>query len=148
MNGINKVILIGNVGSIDIKESVTRISLATSDSYTSKQTGEKVENTSWHNLVFFARVAEIANQYVQKGDKLYIEGSLKYGKYTDEHGIERYTTSINVRNMQMLTSKKDKVADDNRGAVHPSMDANANKGYGGDSTTTSNDDFPSDDIPF
>ena len=107
MSGINKVILVGNVGSIEQKGGVVRASLATSEKYRNKQ-GEQVEDTSWHRLVFFGRMAEVAGQYVGKGDQLYVEGSIKYGKYTDNEGIERYTTDINVRSMQMLGSRSAK----------------------------------------
>lgn len=149
MAGINKVILIGHVGSTEKKERVTKLSLATSESYKDKNTGEKVEQTSWHRLVFFGKLAEIANQYVGKGDKLYIEGTIKYGKYTDQTGIERYTTDIIVRNMQMLTSKKDKQStgghQGNRPLAtpgnppHPAVDQN---------NYATNSDFDDDDIPF
>lgn len=106
-NGINKVMLIGNVGSIDIKERVTRVSLATSDSYKDKNSGETIQQTEWHRLVFFGKLAEVAAKYVTKGTKLYVEGAIKYGKYTDNEGVERHTTDIMVRNMNMLGGKSD-----------------------------------------
>lgn len=109
--GVNKVMLIGNVGNIENKGNVTKASLATSESYKDKNTGEKVEKTEWHRLTFFGKLADIAAQYVGKGDKLYVEGAIKYGKYTGNDGIERYSTDIVVRNMQMLGSKGDKQAD-------------------------------------
>lgn len=104
-NGINKVILIGNVGMVEVKERVTRVSLATSDSYKDKNSGETVQLTEWHRLVFFGKLAEIAGKYLTKGSKIYVEGAVKYGKYTDNQGVERHTTDIMVRNMQMLANK-------------------------------------------
>lgn len=102
---VNKVTLVGNVGSVDSKGNVTRVSLATSNKFKNKQ-GEQVEETSWHRLVFFGKLCEIVDKYVSKGDKLYIEGSLKYGKYEGQDGIERYSTDIIVREMRMLGSPK------------------------------------------
>lgn len=101
---INNVILIGNVGNITQHSGVTKISLATSKSYKNKM-GETVKDTQWHHLVFFNRLAEVASQYVQTGDKLYIEGEIKYDKYTDKDGVEKNSTSIIVAKMQMLGSK-------------------------------------------
>jgi single-strand DNA-binding protein len=107
-SGINKVILVGNVGMVEIRGAVTKASLATSESYNDKNTGEKIERTEWHRLVFFGKLAEIFSKYVSKGDKVYVEGSIKYGKYTDNSGTERYSTDIVVRNMQMLGSSNKK----------------------------------------
>lgn len=111
MSGINKVILIGNVGQIDIRQtksgdSIVSLSLATSQKYTDKN-GQQVENVEWHNIVFFKKLADIVAQYVAKGSKIYVEGSLKTEKYTDKSGVERYTTKIMAREMQMLGGKKE-----------------------------------------
>jgi single-strand DNA-binding protein len=112
MRGINKVILIGNLGSDPEVRStptgliVANLSIATSESWIDKQTGEKKENTQWHKIVCYERLAEIVRDYLKKGSKVYIEGKLQYRKYTDKEGIERYITEIIAREIQMLDSKK------------------------------------------
>jgi single-strand DNA-binding protein len=109
--GINKVILVGNLGkdpetrSLPSGEAVTNITVATSDSWKDKQTGEQKEKTEWHNVVFFKRLAEIAGQYLKKGSQVYIEGSLRTRKWQDKEGKDRYTTEIVAQEMQMLGSK-------------------------------------------
>lgn len=109
--GINKVIIIGNLGgdpdckSMPDGKAVTNISVATSESWKDKQTGEKQERTEWHRIVFFDRVAEIAGQYLTKGSKVYIEGSLRTRKFTDNDGIDRYITEIVATEMQMLSGQ-------------------------------------------
>ena len=109
--GINKVILVGNIGNDpEVRytgngSAVANISLATSDSWKDKTTGEAVERTEWHKVVFFNRLAEIVNEYVKKGSKLYIEGSLKTRKWQDQTGNDRYTTEIVANEMQMLDSR-------------------------------------------
>jgi single-strand DNA-binding protein len=106
--GINKVIIVGTLGD-DPKtrytaagSAVTNISLATNESWTDKQTGQKQERTEWHRVKFFGRLAEIAAEYLKKGKQVYIEGSLRTDKYTDKDGIERYSTDIIASEMQML----------------------------------------------
>ena len=109
--GVNKVILIGNLGkdpetrSLPSGEPVTNVTLATSESWKDKQSGEMKEKTEWHNIVFFKRLAEIAGQYLKKGSKVYIEGSLRTRKWQDKEGKDRYTTEIVAQEMQMLDSK-------------------------------------------
>lgn len=109
---INKVILIGNLGDdvkmhyFDDKNSVGRFPIATSESYTSKQTGEKVTNTDWHNIVVRNKLAEICEKYLSKGDKVYCEGRIKTRQWEQE-GIKRYTTEIHVANMTFLSTKKE-----------------------------------------
>lgn len=106
--GINKVILVGNLGNdpetryTASGSAVTTISIATSDQWTDKQTGQKQERTEWHRVKFFGRLAEIAGEYLRKGRQVYVEGSLRTDKYTDKQGIERYTTDIIANEMQML----------------------------------------------
>jgi single-strand DNA-binding protein len=108
---INKVILIGNLGDdvkmhyFDDKNSVGRFSIATSESYTSKQTGEKVTNTDWHNIVVRNKLAEICEKYLSKGDKVYLEGKLK-NKQWEQDGVKRYATEVIVTEMTMLSTKK------------------------------------------
>ena len=108
---INKVILIGNLGDdvkmhyFDDKNSVGRFPIATSESYTSKQTGEKVTNTDWHNIVVRNKLAEICEKYLSKGDKVYVEGKLK-NKQWEQDGVKRYATEVIVTEMTMLSTKK------------------------------------------
>ena len=85
--------------------AVTTISIATSESWKDKQTGEKQERTEWHRIVIFNKLAEIAGQYVKKGSKLYIEGSLRTRKWQDQSGMDKYTTEIVASEMQMLDGK-------------------------------------------
>lgn len=109
--GINKVILVGNIGvDPDIRylpngNAVTTLSLATSEAWKDKQTGEKQERTEWHRVVCFNRLGEIAGEYVRKGSKLYIEGSLRTRKWQDQQGQDRYTTEIIASELQLLDSK-------------------------------------------
>jgi len=106
--GVNKVILVGNLGADpEVKympsgDAVANVSLATTDSWKDKQTGEQVEKTEWHRLVFFKRLAEIAGEYLRKGSQVYVEGNLQTRKWQDRDGNDRYTTEIRVRDMQML----------------------------------------------
>jgi single-strand DNA-binding protein len=110
--GINKVILIGNLGNEpDVRYTaaglaIVNISLATSDSWTDKQTGQRQERTEWHKVVFFKQLAEIVKQYLHKGSKIYVEGNLRTEKWQDQNGVERYTTKIIAREMTMLDGPK------------------------------------------
>ncbi len=109
--GINKVILVGNVGiDPDVRylpngNAVTTLSVATSESWKDKQTGEKQERTEWHRVVCYNRLGEIAGEYIRKGSKLYVEGSLRTRKWQDQQGQDRYTTEIIANDIQMLDSK-------------------------------------------
>lgn len=112
MSGINKIILIGNLGqdpetryTADGK-AITNCSIATSETWKDKQTGQKQERTEWHRCVFFNRLAEIAGEYLRKGSKVYIEGSLRTRQWEQE-GVKRYTTEIVAKEMQMLDSLSD-----------------------------------------
>lgn len=108
--GVNKVILIGNLGSDPEKKSmpngsaVTNIAIATSESWKDKQTGQQQERTEWHRVVFFNRLAEISGEYLRKGSKVYIEGSLRTRKWQDQAGIDRFSTEVIGSEMQMLDS--------------------------------------------
>lgn len=109
---MNKVMLIGNVGKepdvryYDADQCVANVSLATSErGYTLKNGTQVPERTDWHNLVFYRQLAKIVEQYVHKGDKLYVEGRLRYNTYDDQQGKRRYVTDIIVDNMEMLTPK-------------------------------------------
>ena len=110
--GVNKVILVGNCGQDpetrvipSTGASVTNLSVATSESWKDKVTGDQQERTEWHRVVFFNRLAEIAGEYVRKGSKLYIEGSLRTRKWQGQDGQDRYTTEIVGSEMQMLDSR-------------------------------------------
>ncbi|WP_080932670.1 single-stranded DNA-binding protein [Xanthomonas albilineans] len=135
--GINKVILVGNLGNDpDTKYTqggmaITRISLATS-SVRKDRDGNQEEHTEWHRVVFFGKLGEIAGEYLKKGSQLYVEGSLRYGKYTGQDGVERYTTDIIANEMQMLGGGRGESS--NRREQAPPAD------QGGD--------FADDDIPF
>lgn len=106
--GINKVILVGNLGNdpetryTPSGAAITTISIATSEQWTDKQSGQKQERTEWHRVKFFGRLAEIAGEYLRKGRQVYVEGSLRTDKYTGKDGVERYTTDIIANEMQML----------------------------------------------
>lgn len=109
--GINKVILVGNIGGDpDVRympngNAVTTLSVATSESWKDKETGNKQERTEWHRVVCFNRLGEIAGEYVRKGSKLYVEGSLRTRKWQDPQGQDRYTTEIVASDIQMLDGK-------------------------------------------
>jgi single-strand DNA-binding protein len=106
--GINKVILVGNLGqdpetrAMPSGKAVTNVRIATSDSWRDKQTGEQKEQTEWHSVVFFDRLAEIAAEYLRKGSQIYVEGRLRTRKWTDKSGSDRYTTEIVANELQML----------------------------------------------
>ncbi|AOV17572.1 single-stranded DNA-binding protein [Acidihalobacter aeolianus] len=106
--GVNKVILIGNLGGdpevryMPSGGAVTNITLATTDSWKDKGTGDRQERTEWHRVVFFNRLAEIAGEYLRKGSQVYIEGSLRTRKWQGQDGQDRYTTEIVASEMQML----------------------------------------------
>lgn len=152
--GVNKVIIIGNLGAdpevryMPSGSAVTNIRVATSEGWKDKQSGETQERTEWHRIVFFNRLAEIASEYLRKGSKVYIEGSLRTNKWQDQSGAERYTTEIIANSMQMLDGKG------GGGATYPSSgsSSNSNSNYSSDSMPTSSEpemavEFD-DDIPF
>jgi len=145
--GKNLVILIGNLGrDPEIKylpsgDALANLSLATSESWKDKQTGERVEKTEWHRVVLFKRLAEIAGEYLKKGSKVYIEGKLQTRKWQAQDGSDRYSTEIIANEMQMLDSRGN--GDYNNG--QPPM-ANASNG-GPQMAPAGMDDFD-DDIPF
>jgi len=109
--GINKVILIGNLGAdpevryTPANTAVCNLRIATSEQWRDKQTGEQQEKTEWHNVVLFARLGEIAGEYLRKGSKVYIEGRLQTRKWQGQDGQDRYTTEIVANEMQMLDSR-------------------------------------------
>lgn len=111
MSSINKVIIIGRLGQDpDLRQAqngtpIANLSIATSERWTDKQTGEQKEQTEWHKVVLYNRLAEIAGGYLRKGSQVYIEGSLHTRKWQDQTGQDRYTTEIKAQSMQMLDSK-------------------------------------------
>ena len=110
MASVNKVILVGNCGKDpEVRQmqngtAVASVSLATTSRRKDKNTGESIEDTQWHRITFYERLAEIASEYVKKGKPIYVEGRLKYGKYTDQQGIERNTVEIVATELQLLGS--------------------------------------------
>lgn len=118
MRGVNKVILVGTLGrdpetkTFQNGGSLTTFSIATSESWTDKMTGERREQTEWHRIVLSNRLGEVAQQYLRKGSKVYIEGSLRTRQWTDQNGQERYSTEIRGDSMQMLDSRPQQYAGD------------------------------------
>ncbi|EME4829875.1 single-stranded DNA-binding protein [Acinetobacter baumannii] len=110
MRGVNKVILVGTLGANPESRtfpnggSVCQFSIATSEKWQNKQTGDWIEQTEWHRIVANNRLGEIAQQYLKKGSKVYIEGSLRTRKWNDQNGQERYSTEVRADNLQMLDS--------------------------------------------
>ena len=160
--GINKVMLIGNLGRdpetrhAQNGNAVTRFSIATSESWKDRTSGEQQERTEWHNVVCFARLAEIAGEYLRKGSKVYIEGSLRTSSW-EANGEKKYRTEINARELQMLDSRGSMGGGDMAppsgmaGSAPQSFnEAPSTSGLGLDSgTTTLSDDMDiEDDIPF
>ena len=109
--GINKVILVGNLGAdpetryMPSGKAVTNVRIATSESWTDRQSGDKQERTEWHRVVLFDKLGEIAAEYLRKGSQVYIEGSLRTRKWQDKEGKDQYSTEIVARDMQMLGSR-------------------------------------------
>ena len=111
MAGVNKVIIVGNLGNDpEVRyaangSAIANISIATSESWTDKNTGDKQEKTEWHRVVMFNRLGEIAGEYLRKGSKVYVEGKLQTRKWQDQSGQDRYTTEVVANTMQMLDSR-------------------------------------------
>ena len=126
--GVNKVILIGNLGQDpEVKympngNAVANITVATSESWKDKNTGEQVDKTEWHRVVFFRRLAEIVGEYLKKGSKIYIEGKLQTRKWQDKNGADHWTTEVIANEMQMLDSRGGGSSDfnQNQGAAQSS----------------------------
>ena len=145
--GINKAILVGNLGADpETKygpsgDAITNLRIATSESWTDKNTGQKQERTEWHRVVIFKKLAEIAAEYLRKGSQVYIEGSLRTRKWQDKEGRDQYTTEIVASEMQMLGGKGggDAPARERQEERKPAAAAPAAGGF---------DDNLDDDIPF
>jgi len=158
--GVNKVILVGNLGKDpEVRYSpnggaVANITIATSESWKDKTSGEKQEKTEWHRVVFFGRLAEIAGEYLKKGSQVYIEGRLQTRKWQDKEGKDRYTTEIVAGEMQMLGSREgrgtpsefDQSGDEGQSRGSSSR-APATASSGGGKPGSPPSDFD-DDIPF
>jgi len=158
--GVNKVILVGNLGAdpetryTASGSAVTNIRIATSESWKDKQTGENQERTEWHRVVFFSRLAEIAGEYLRKGSQVYIEGALRTRKWQDQSGQDRYSTEVVANEMQMLGSRGGDSFD------RPTQAAQATQGSGfresqpqqqaaqPQAAQSADDGFAEDDIPF
>lgn len=155
--GVNKVILVGNLGNdpetryMPSGDAVTNISVATTESWKDKQTGEQKEKTEWHRVVMFRRLGEIAAEYLRKGSQVYIEGKLRTNKWKDRDGNDRYTTEIIADEMQMLGGRGGAGGGDyssGGGSNAPSGGGSRGQSGGGkDSPPPPADDFD-DDIPF
>jgi single-strand DNA-binding protein len=156
--GVNKVILVGNLGQepehrvLPSGGGVTNISIATSESWKDKNTGEMQERTEWHRVVFFNRLAEIAAEYLRKGSKVYVEGSLRTRKWQDQSGQDRYSTEVIANEMQMLDSRnmaQDSGFSGGAPAMAPAAPAAAAGGFAPATAPAAPPaDFPEDDIPF
>lgn len=149
--GVNKVILVGNLGKDpEVRyspngQAVANVTIATSESWKDKNTGDKQERTEWHRIVFFGRLAEIAGEYLKKGAQIYVEGRLQTRKWQDKDGKDRYTTEIVAAEMQMLGSRggagmPSEPAHETAGAAEPA----AARSGGGKAVGADFDD----DIPF
>lgn len=150
--GVNKVILIGNLGKdpevryMPSGGAVTNITVATSETWKDKQTGNAQERTEWHRVVFFNRLAEIAGEYLKKGSKVFIEGSLRTRKWQGQDGQDRYTTEIVANEMQMLDSRSGGTAGFSEGS--PSQSASAGAPASAPAPSGGVDEGFDDDIPF
>ena len=143
--GVNKVILVGNLGQKpDMKytqsnTAVANLSLATSESWKDKDSGDFKTKTEWHRVVYFGKLAEIAEQYLDKGSKVYIEGKLQTRKWQDQSGNDRYTTEVLGPELTML---------DSRGDSSASSFENNNSGMNEENVNQDNGEFSEEDIPF
>ena len=143
--GINKVIIVGNLGADpEVRytpngNAVTNLNIATTTNWRDKQSGENQEKTEWHRVVMFNRLAEVAGEYLKKGSKVYIEGSLRTRKWQDKNGMERYTTEIVSNEMQML---------DSRGGGSYDSSMNHNESVAASNVSDHGVDQFDDDIPF
>lgn len=166
---LNKVMLIGHTGD-DVKMhyfegggSIGRFPLATNEVYTNRTSGERVNNTEWHNVVVRNKAAEVCEKYLKKGDKVYIEGRIKTRKWTDDKGMERYSTEVQCTEFTFLTPKGESNAggnpspqnNSNNQAAKPNnmANSNSNSGNSGDNTNFASQPFngndeEEDDLPF
>ena len=155
--GVNKVILVGNLGKDPEMKytasgaAIANITIATSESWNDKQTGEKQEKTEWHRVVFFRRLAEIAGEYLRKGSQVYIEGKLQTRKWQDQNGQDRYTTEIVANEMQMRGRRGGEGESRPQGGGGGGFRNNPNqpaRQQQQQSAPQGENDFADDDIPF
>ncbi|MGY8813952.1 MAG: single-stranded DNA-binding protein [Gammaproteobacteria bacterium] len=152
--GINKVILVGNLGNDpDVRytaggAAVSNISIATSETWKDKESGEKQEKTEWHRVVFFGRLAEIVAEYLKKGSQVYIEGRLQTRKWQDKEGADRYTTEIVANEMQMLGSRGSSGNFDSAPPPDMSSPTSSSSASNSSPSRKADDNFVDDDIPF
>lgn len=151
MAGVNKVIIVGNLGNDpEVRFSnngaaIANISVATSDSWKDKTTGERQEKTEWHRITLFNRLGEVAGEYLKKGSKVYIEGKLQTRKWQDQQGNDRYSTDIIADQMQMLDGRGDQGGSNQGGYQKPSQPQPGNQGEKPapkDPATDFDDDIP------
>ncbi|MCM2305986.1 MAG: single-stranded DNA-binding protein [Sulfuritalea sp.] len=156
MASVNKVIIVGNLGrDPEVRytpngDSITNVTIATTDTWKDKATGEKKEATEWHRVVFFGKLAEIAGQYLKKGRQVYVEGALRTRKWQDKEGQERYTTEIVANEMKMLGSREgmsDAPPRDSAGAAAAGSGGGGRPAAAPQPAGGSFNDFE-DDIPF
>ena len=153
MAGINKVILVGNLGAKpEVKyasngNAISNLSVATSESWTDKSTGQKQERTEWHRVSLFGKLAEIAGQYLDKGSKVYVEGKLQTRKWQDQNGQDRYTTEVVVSGFNGTLQMLDRRDDSSSSTPAPSKDVTEKSQTEPTITPVSKDEFE-DDIPF
>ena len=152
---LNKVMLIGHLGDevkihyFDGGNCIARFPLATNETYTNRQTGEKVSNTDWHNIVIRNKAAEVCEKYLSKGDKIYVEGRLKNRQWQGEDGQTRYTTEVHVQDFTFLTTKKESVSNaQNNPANSNAQNSNSATTAATDLASYSNDAEQDDDLPF
>ena len=153
--GVNKVILVGNLGKDpEIKytasgAAIANLTIATTDSWNDKQTGEKVEKTEWHRVVAFQRLAEIMGEYLKKGGQVYIEGRLQTRKWQDQSGQDRWTTEVVANDMQMLGGRGgDAGGGQQQGGGGGGFRNNPQPQQQAASKPATENDFSDDDIPF
>lgn len=151
--GVNKVILVGNLGKDpEIKytasgAAIANLTIATSDSWNDKQTGEKVEKTEWHRVVAFQRLAEIMGEYLRKGSQVYIEGKLQTRKWQDQNGQDRWTTEVVANDMQMLGGRGGDAGGQSQGGGGGGF-RNPPQPQKAEAQPAFENDFADDDIPF
>ncbi|MGA1497494.1 MAG: single-stranded DNA-binding protein [Steroidobacteraceae bacterium] len=151
--GINKVILVGHLGqdpqtrAMPSGKSVVNLRLATTDQWRDRQTGENKENTEWHTVVMFDRLAEIAAEYLRKGSQVYVEGKLRTRKWQDKDGHDRYSTEVVANEMQMLGGRGGGQSQGGGGGYEPREAPAREAAQGGGRPAGGGDEFD-DDIPF
>lgn len=163
MASLNKVQIIGNLGKepetryMPSGDAMTSITVATTESWKDKASGEKKEQTEWHRITFFGKLAEIAGQYLKKGSQVYIEGSLRTRKYTDKDGVEKYATDIKADTLQMLGTRQNAGESHDEGNRQQSSAPARQSGGGGNGVQNhqrapnrydDSSDMGPDDIPF